>query len=312
MVLTSEQRLVLMLVLWASTTGAVAGGERGAWTNDLLASFPLAGDASDRTGRARDMDLIRTQFAGDSLFLNGEYEHGGSGGFRAIAGIPGLGYESLTFGLHFFPLDFEPAKAPSRWQTWVEMAGGFVGWNPVFGHSGHETIMVGGTSYRWLGYRQVDDALELTLNNQDFVHRFTNITVRVGQWHSLVCTLDLEARRVVTLLDGRRLQDVSLPADFQLRVNGAESNSDDREFTFTNYSNGEAFHGYAARLIVASRALAEAELGAFVSALLAEAPAYRPTSRSPREWVMLTPCLLLGAGWLWFRRGRSRSRATGG
>lgn len=303
--------LVLMFVFGAFTAGSVAGGEQGAWTNDLVASFPLAGDASDRARRGSEMDLIRTPFAGDSLFLNGEYEHGGSGGFRAIARIPGLAYQSLTFGLHFLPLDFEPAKAPSRWQSWVAIAGGFFGWNPSFGHSGHETIIVGGTSYRWLGYRQVDDTLELTLNNQSFVHRFTNVTVQVGEWHSLVCTLDLEARRVATLFDGRRLPDVSLPADFRLEVIGSERGAADREFTFSNYSKGEAFHGYAAGLLVGARALAETELGAFVSALLAEAPTYRPTSRSPRWLPLLVPCLVLGAIWLWFRRGRFRLRGSG-
>ena len=160
--------------------------------------------------------------------------------------------------------------------------------------SGHEIIIMGGTSYRWLGYRHHDGCLELTLNNQDFIHRFSNVVVSVKAWHNLLCSFDVKSRRVLTFLDGRELRAVNLPEDFKLSIIDSERESEDKEFTFTNYSDGSAFHGYAANLRVFSRALTESAIRELLAATLAETPKFKPPSKEASHWpLLLLPVLLV-------------------
>jgi len=282
-----------------------------AWTNEVLGYFAFEGNGRDGLAKSADVDLNRTRFEGDALFINGEYENrGGSDGIRAIASVPGLNYESLAFSLHFYPLDFEPEQSGGAMIRAVAIACAILGISsPRSGHSGHQHIIVGGRSYRWLGYRQHDGCLELTLNNQEFIHRFTNVVAEPGRWHSLISSLDLKRGKVLTILDGQRLNDVTLPADFALRIIDSPEAAKDKEFTFTNYSNGEVFHGYAARLRILGRALTDGDLRSLIAAVAAEAPRLVPTTASRHlPFSIFGVTLILVAVWAWRRQLQRQGR----
>jgi hypothetical protein len=281
------------MVLLCLTSPLVEAASPQNWTNDLLAHFRFASDGKDNQGKCKDADLRGTRFEGSTLFLNGGYEHGGlDTSFRAIAQIEDLSYESLTFSLDFCPLDFNPRQSANGLEGLVAFLNHFTG-KRTPSRSGHEIIIMGGTSYRWLGYRYHDGCLELTLNNQDFIHRFTNVVVSVKTWHKLACSFDLKSRRVLTFLDGRELPAANLPEDFKLRIIDSEGESGDKEFTFTNYSDGGAFHGYAANLRVFSRALTESAIRELLAATLAETPKFEPPFKKTSYWLLLLPPLLL-------------------
>src|SRR5262249_35043255 len=159
------------------------------------------------------------------------------------------------------------------------------------------------------GYRQHDGCLELTLNNQEFIHRFTNVVAKPGRWHSLIASLDVKRRQVVTVLDGQRLEDVELPTDFVLRIIDSTDAPKDKEFTFTNYSNGEVFHGYAARLRVLGRALTDGDLRSLIATVGAEAPRLVPTAASRDAAFSIFGVLLISvAVWVWHRRRQRQGR----
>ena len=113
--------------------------------------------------------MKNTSFEQGALFLNGTYEHGGMpGGFKAVAMTHGLDCEAFTVSLDFWPVDFKSDHGSNhRLKEW---------WSRIprrmfqdRGEISHDPILMAGSSYRWLGVRQINgDNPELTLNNQSF------------------------------------------------------------------------------------------------------------------------------------------------
>ena len=257
-----------------------------------LAQFNFATNASDAIHPTLQAELKNTEFRDGSLFLNGHYEFGGvRSGYRAVAPITGLSYETFTVSLDFQPLDFNSGTHTNRLRDRMNaLTGGW--WNHWFGQNGdnHANILTGGVSYRWLGFEHRDGHLQLTLNNHAFRHVFTNTTVSLNQWHRLVCAVSLPQRRVTTFLDGVALEAVQLPADFQLEVIGSPQEATDKVFTFANYSIGAAFHGCVTRLEVWDRALDAQEIAALPKASLpARTTAPNELNRSRWPWLWLLP-----------------------
>ncbi|HEX5222387.1 MAG TPA: hypothetical protein VFZ59_22730 [Verrucomicrobiae bacterium] len=260
---------------------------RASPTNDLIAHFPLSIDGVDAPGLNPPATLRNASISNGVLFLNGHYDHSGtSKGFRAVFPIPRLQYESFTVSVDFWPLTFRPHRSLNaverrfdsltrgRYSQWLELD-----------RSDNSTILVGGTSYRWLGFSCQGNALQLTLNNQDTTHRFAGATVSPKRWHNLVCSVDLKRKKIITMLDGRLLETITLPDNFKLDIIGAKAETEDREFSFSNYSNGSVYYGYAANLKVFGRALGGKELAALYSASAAE----RAILRTPHgsSWRLL-------------------------
>ncbi len=274
-------------------------------TNSLVAWFQFENNHADTLRRCPDIDLKKADFVQGALYLNGGYEFcSDSPSFRAVAAIPGLHYESCTVTLDFFPMDFNDptGKGASLLRSWIQTLP--LGRLGHFNETSHETILMAGTSRRWLGFRQRNGQLELTLNNQDFVHTFTNVAIHPRQWHTLACSADFKRREILTFLDGRKLDVVRLPEDFKLGVIGSKEEDSDREFSFSNYSNGTAFHGYADDLRVFDRALSEAELIPFLRSTTERAGRFTPVQNILENrivWLML-PLVLLASWTLHHRR----------
>ncbi len=193
-----------------------------------LARYTFDGHAQDVLGKAPAGDIDGTTFVGNALSLNGQYDYGVTG-FRAVFAIPELLYESFAVAV-----DFKPS-----WSTGV--------------------LLMGGQSYRWFGLRINNGLLSIGFNQFAFTRQFSEGHVEVGEWNRVAVSFDLAARRVRVLLNGVALPEVELEAEFVLNVLQAGANSS-KEFTFTNYSNGEAYEGLADNLRVFARALNFVEL----------------------------------------------------
>jgi hypothetical protein len=236
-------------------------------------------------------------------------------GYRAIASTPGLNYESFTISLDFFPLKTKRARAlrgfEAKLNDWTR--GYYSRWladrlgrpNPP------DNFLTGGKSYRWLGFNPGTNGLEITLNNQAFRHQFKGSSVRVGEWHNLICSFDLQHKRIVTILDGHTLETVNLPQDFRFEVVGTEQEAGDKELTFANYSNGNVFHGYAAHLRVFSRALATSEMTDLYSELALERKSL-PTLAGPETrslWlVVFVLAAVVAVYWRKSRNAKARAK----
>ena len=101
--------------------------------------------------------------------------------------------------------------------------------------------------------------LEVTLNNQALVYLIPNSKLKTNEWQSVICSVDTSAKKIITILNGQRLGDIALSPDFHFEVVGTPFENTDRLFTFANYSDGSAFHGYVDNLKVWNRASSEIE-----------------------------------------------------
>jgi hypothetical protein len=204
-----------------------------------LADFTFDGHPDDVFSNNPPAVLVNTLFTNHSLYLNGQYELNEPRGFRANAGVGGLSYASFTVALDFNPIDLDGL--------------------------GHDTILMGGTGYRWIGLRSITGYLELNLNNHSLQYPFPDAILSSNQWHKVVCSVDVAQRKILVYLDGRKLQTVTLPPDFQFEVVGTPSEEVEKLFTFNDYSRGSAFYGFAANLTVFGRALSAADITALAA-----------------------------------------------
>src|SRR5882762_3756338 len=214
------------------------GLARVASANDLLAEYRFGGLTTEELATSSGWQLKNVKITGGALYLNGIYDNGGTRhGSRAVVAVSGLAYEHFTVSVNFYPLDFSPGRgAIPSWFTYLPGKIRDVFFDNWLARrvTDHACILVGGTSYRWMGFRCKDGHLELTLNNQEFTHRFEGVRLPTRQWHSLISAFDLERRRVVTFLDGEQLETVVLPDDFKLAIIGSPDVNKDKQFTFAN------------------------------------------------------------------------------
>lgn len=106
------------------------------------------------------------------------------------------------------------------------------------------------------------EKLTITFNNQDFACELNQATLRPGTWNVVVCGVDVSERKSVVFLNGTRTADIDLPATFKLRVGGTDEKRSDKVWSFTNYSNGNTFHGLVDELVIYPKMLAEEEFAA--------------------------------------------------
>jgi hypothetical protein len=263
------------------------------------------------------MELTNAPFVQGVLFLNGVYEplNMGAGyynaaaprGYRAIAPVPGLNYQSFTISLDFFPLKTEQRSRPLRaferklndWTHGYYRHFFATRWGPPY------NFITGGVWYRWLGFNPGTNGLEITLNNQAFRHQFNGTLVPLGEWHNLICSLDLQHKQIITVLDGHTLETVNLPQDFRFEVVGTEREAGDKELTFVNYSNGKVFNGYAAHLRVFSRALVASEMTDLYANLALERKSLPALAGTGTRWLWLVLLLLAAIGIVFWRISRN-------
>ena len=207
----------------------------------LLFHYDYTNKEEDRIGRSAKMELLNTQFIDGTLFLNGLYANGEDNGFVAKTPVSPMNYRSFSFAVDFKPIDMESV--------------------------GKQVIIMGGHSTRWMGFEPRGSNLAVTFNNGSRAHVFNDTELTVGAWHRLICSVNLRAGVVRTHLNGRALEDVILGNGFRFDVMGTNREETDKVFTFTNYSSGRAFHGYADNLMIFNRALLDVEMRSIHEAL---------------------------------------------
>jgi hypothetical protein len=253
-------------------------------------------------------------FTNGVLYVDGQYEPNGHFVHYLGSGpITNLNYESFTVSLDFYPQPRKRGRSDfnrleNKLDAWT--GGRYARWlgfnNRVLNT---DNILTGGYSYRWLGFNHAQNLLNLTLNNQAFVHPFNRAPVKPGRWHNLICSVDLRQRKILTMFDGQLLEPITLPSDFKLSVIDSASKATEREFTFGNYSNGSVFRGYVAHLKLLGRALTKPELATLYQESIGERPTF-PAPQFPWPTVILAlvlASLLLCLG-LWLRIRSQRPR----
>jgi TonB family protein len=226
-----------------------------------LALYRFRDDGSDALGLSGPFSLANTAFRDGSLYLKGVYESSRNNDmYPATPMVPKLDYLNFTVALDFNAEAFDPRKS---------------------------VILYGGTAYRWWGLGWRDGVLELALNNGNYRHAFDGAALSSGAWHNVICSVDLPAGLIRTVLDGRALPDVQLPQGFRLEVVGSEYEGRDKRFTFANYSNGTLFQGYVNNLRIYGDSLSGSELQAIYRLIGKDTPgpirAGSPTLTAVRE-----------------------------
>lgn len=207
----------------------------------LLAHYDFSDQGRDRVGRSDPMALSNTEILDGTLFLNGLYANASGNGFIARTPISRMSYSNFAIAVDFKPLDME---SPDK-----------------------QVILMGGPGWRWIGFEPRRSRLVLTFNNGREAHVFNEAELHVGEWHRLICSVNTREGVVRTYLNGLALEEVRLDDGFRFDVMGTSQDSNDKLFTFTNYSNGNAFHGYADNLMIFRRALTDQEMRSVHEAL---------------------------------------------
>jgi hypothetical protein len=226
-ILTLFARVALLAVLVTVLPLGAAGAPL------LLAKYRFDGDANDATGRSPPGELYNTAFVSNTLFMPANPTNW----YQAEARIAGLSYTSFTVAV-----DFKPTGPAPSWG---------------------QAILYGGPLDRWIGFDNVDGHLRLTLNNHSLQYDFADAVLETNQWHTLVCSVDIAAQRVIIFLHSAHLPNIHLQ-NFQFNVIGTDYEQWGNVFGFVNHGNASAFCGYADNLRVYSRPLTAAEIAALV------------------------------------------------
>jgi hypothetical protein len=202
-----------------------------------LAHFRFDGNAKDQIKGNADFVLTNTDFKDNALYLNGEYQNPLKLGYYAVCATPKLDYARFTVALRFKAEEFSDDKTNLK-----------------------TNLLTGGTAYRWFGLNRSEAGnLTVTLNNQDYAREIKDASIEEGKWTVVACGVDIPSRKIVVYLNGRKIGDVDLPKNFKLRVVDSDSKDADKQWSFTNYSNGNVFHGLVDELMIFAGMLSDKE-----------------------------------------------------
>jgi len=193
-------------------------------TPEVIAHYLFDDNNIDISGNNYHLISTNVGHVNNTLWLNGIYTYDFGGYNARTPNMSGLDYSRFSIELKF-------AVHPSRTV------------------SSYFPIIVGGMSYRWFSvYLTSDNELAFSLNNQSLTV-VSDSVITLNQWYSLIARLDLNARTMKLYLDGSLVQNYAVAPDFELQViaNNVQS---EKHFTFTNFSNATAFHGWVDELRV--------------------------------------------------------------
>ncbi|MCX6847721.1 MAG: hypothetical protein NTY98_02265 [Verrucomicrobia bacterium] len=169
------------------------------------------------------------------LDLAGIYEHHDkeSTGERAIFSVPELDYQAFTVVVHLRPDDIG---------------------------EGHRTLLMGGTSYRWLElYVSREGGLSLGLDSRAG-YPIPGVSIKTGQWTTLAVSCDVKVHRLAVYMNGRHVAKIAIPLDFKFDVIGTSYERGDKAWTFTDYSSANTFKGLVNELVVYNRVLLDVQV----------------------------------------------------
>jgi uncharacterized protein (TIGR03067 family) len=212
----------------------MADGENQGSKGKLLAHLRFDGNARDLKSSDPTFFFTNTELRDGSLYLNGHYELGECvEGYLAMFAAPDLDFSQFAVAIRFKAEEFGPGKT---------------------------NILTGGTKGRWFGmHRSPDGNLTVTLNNQQFSHEIKNAPIPAGKWTVVACGLGLSARKILVYLNGKQAATIDIPNNLKLRPFESGFGDADKIWSFTNYSNGNVFHGLVDELLIYGRMLSKEE-----------------------------------------------------
>jgi hypothetical protein len=196
--------------------------------------FRFEGNANNLGKGVAKFELKNAPFKDKALYLNGKYEWGAGGnGFRAVCYTPTMNYETFTVAIKIKPEELGRLK---------------------------NNLITGGLSYRWFGMETTAGGnLTITFNNQSFSEDIEKAVLEEGKWATVACGVNVPGRKVVVYLNGKNVAKITLPKDFELSVVKSKEKVRDKAWSFTNYSNGNVFHGWVTELLLYDRVLSSEE-----------------------------------------------------
>lgn len=121
-------------------------------------------------------------------------------------------------------------------------------------------VLTGGELDRWFGIRGSENGnLVVTFNNQEFAREIKDTKLHRGEWAVIACSVDLSKRKVLVCFNGK-VSEFDLPEDFKLRVLESDDVETARNWTFTDYGDGNVFHGWVDEFRVYGRAFSAHEM----------------------------------------------------
>lgn len=185
----------------------------GSLRAQTLAFYPLATDLLDATANYGPISLLGTTPPAppnNGVCVNGVYYN--SGGQDVRTPVMAL----LNTADFEFDVDFQLAALPP----------------------GNRPVLMGGTSYRWLGiYVQASGIVGLKYNNSNFT--WSTTTLVPGIWYS--AAVKHENGELQLLLNGTLVHQATV---------GALVDGNNKNFTTNDFSNGAAFNGCIRNLMI--------------------------------------------------------------
>lgn len=210
----------------------------------MLAAYPsliayYKFDSSlEATGVGESIRQCGASFTENALYLNG-IGYCEEGGHETAVLAPKLDYHHFTVAFDFKAME-------------------------LGGRNG--ALLYGGPSYRWFGLDTLEDGrLSVSFNQRNFLHVYERSSLQTGSWHSLIVSVNLRSGAIRSLLDGRQLEEVRLPAGFALDVIGTIFEEHDRKILFTDQSSGDSFHGLVDNFRLFGRSMSYPELNSLYS-----------------------------------------------
>lgn len=194
----------------------------------LLARYSFNGTPADYLKKAPDFQLNNTNyFQNAALNVNGIYDLKPNG-YEATVGAPALSYDSFTVAI-----TYKAGTPPMYFKNNGQLA------------KSEMPLLVGGTGYRWLSvYFAGNGNLSIRLNNNTTEYQGpATLKPPLGKWSTLVCGVDVPSHSLTAYVNGKKVIDVQLPQGFAFDVASSPSKEFDKEWTFQDYSNAQAYHG---------------------------------------------------------------------
>lgn len=228
-------RLSALALLTASIVVAAPVPKGDKPPAEPAAHFRFDDSGKNEVKGGAEFDLTNTEFKEKALYLNGQYDRGNAaGGYRVVCKAPNLDYDTYSVALRVKAEEFGDRKS---------------------------NLFTGGTSYRWFGLeRSAAGNLVVTLNNGRFRKEVEGAALKAGEWVVVACAVDVPGRAVTVAVNGKKVAVVDLPKDFAVEVAKSKARDADKVWSFTNYSNGNVFHGLVDELLIYGQALTADEL----------------------------------------------------
>ena len=214
-----------------------------------IAWFDFAEGTADKVRPDRSFELQNVATEDGALRFNGVYVHslaGRTNGCNAALRVPEMDRDGFSVGLSFRPERVAGDDLP---------------------------LLNFGNANRWFyAHLGSDGRLRFGLNGHD-IRLPTEGLAANRKWNWFVCSLDIPSKTLRCVLNGVRLKDVPLPADFAWKTTPAEFRAKGLGTVDTTYWNGgEAFKGDLGAFVLLGRPLGNDELASLCAT---------PASREP-------------------------------